>query len=145
MYPEEVSSREEIATNNAMSVWKKRYWPSEICRTKDCITAGSKTEETEPPKILARVNKILRTLLKNQAKAEIEIIDLIFVPLVESLPSLSRTKKARANNAPTVMKLERTAENLLAVTSAEIISLYKSFGHKEIEEQEQRMQEQVIR
>ena len=95
--------------------------------------------------MLARVNKILRTLLKNQAKAEIEMIYLIFVPLVESLPSLSRTKKASANKAPIVIKLERVAENLLAVTSAEIISLDKSFLHKEIGELEQRRQEQVNR
>ena len=65
----------------------------------------------------------MRTLLKNQAKAEIEIIDLIFEPFVESFPSLSRTKKAKAKRAPMVMKLEREEKNLLAVTSAEIISL----------------------
>ena len=95
--------------------------------------------------MLAKVNTIFRKLLKNQARADIEIMDLIFDPLVESFPSLSRTRKARASKAPMVIKLERVAKNLLAVTSAEIISLYKSFGHKEIEEQEQRMQEQVIR
>ena len=93
--------------------------------------------------MFASVNKILRTLLKNQAKAEIEMIDLIFDPLVESFPSLSKTKKAKANNAPIVIKLERTAKNLLAVTSAEIISLYKSFAHREIGELKQRMQLQV--
>ena len=90
--------------------------------------------------MFASVNKIFKTLLRNQAKAEIERIDLIFELLVDSLPFLSRTKKARANKAPTVMKLERTAENLLAVTSAEIISLYISFAHKEIGELEQRTQ-----
>ena len=93
--------------------------------------------------MFASVNKILRTLLKNQAKAEIEIIDLIFAPLVESFPSLSKTKKAKANNDPIVIKLERTAKNLLAVTSAEIISLYKSFAHREIGELKQRMQQPV--
>jgi hypothetical protein len=62
-------------------------------------------------------------LLINQEKADIEIINLIFEPLVESFPSLSKTKKAKANNAPTVTKLESAAKNLLAVTSAEIISL----------------------
>jgi hypothetical protein len=65
----------------------------------------------------------LRTLAPNHAKAETEMMDLIFDPLVESLPSLSRTKKAKANSAPIVMKLDRTEKNLLAVTSAEIISL----------------------
>jgi hypothetical protein len=42
-----------------------------------------------------------------------------------------------------VIKLERTAKNLLAVTSAEIIFLYKSFAHREIEELKQRMQQPV--
>ena len=56
-------------------------------------------------------------------KAETEIIERIFAPLVDSFPSLSRTKKAKANKAPTVTKLEIAAKNLLAVTSAEIISL----------------------
>jgi hypothetical protein len=65
----------------------------------------------------------LNRLLKNQTNADAEIIDLIFDPLVESFPSLSRTKKARANRDPMVIKLERVAKNLLVVTSAEIISL----------------------
>jgi hypothetical protein len=66
---------------------------------------------------------MFRTLLKNQREAEIEIMERIFEPLVESFPSLSKTKKARASSAPIVTKLERVEKNLLAVTSAEIISL----------------------
>jgi hypothetical protein len=73
--------------------------------------------------ILASVNKILRKLLTNQMVAETEMIDRIFNPLVESFPDLSKTKNASASKAPTVTKLERTAKNLLAVTSAEIIVL----------------------
>ena len=73
--------------------------------------------------MFASVNKILSKLPRNHALADIEIMDLIFVPLVESFPSLSSIKNAKANKAPTVMKLERTEKNLLAVTSAEIISL----------------------
>jgi hypothetical protein len=89
----------------------------------DCKTVGSKTPESGSPKILANVNKIFRKLLKNQSSAEIEMMDRIFIPLVESFPSLSKTKKARASSAPIVIKLERVEKNLLAVTSAEIISL----------------------
>ncbi len=73
--------------------------------------------------MLARVNKILSALLKNQAKADTEIIDLIFDPLVDSFPSLSKIKNASASKAPIVTKLDKAAKNLLAVTSAEIISL----------------------
>lgn len=89
----------------------------------DCKTVGSKTAESGSPKILANVKKIFKKLLKNQRSAEIEMIDRIFIPLVESFPSLSRTKKARASSAPIVTKLERVEKNLLAVTRAEIISL----------------------
>jgi hypothetical protein len=69
------------------------------------------------------VNKILSRLLKNQKSADTETIDRIFNPLVESFPFLSKTKNARASNEPIVVKLERSAKNLLAVTSAEIIAL----------------------
>jgi hypothetical protein len=72
---------------------------------------------------LARVNKIFKRLLKNQREAEVEMMVRIFDPLVVSFPSLSRTKKASASSAPIVTKLERVEKNLLAVTSAEIISL----------------------
>jgi hypothetical protein len=69
------------------------------------------------------VNKILKTQLKNQTNADVEIIDLIFIPLFESFPSLSSTKKASAKSDPIVTKLDRSAKNLLVVTSAEIIAL----------------------
>lgn len=83
----------------------------------------SKTPLKGRSKMFASVNKILSTLLRNQAEAATEMMDRIFNPLVESFPDLSKTKKASASKAPTVTKLERTAKNLLVVTSAEIIVL----------------------
>jgi hypothetical protein len=106
-----------------MANWKNRYLPSEIWKTNDCKTVKSSTLDIGPPKMFANVNKIFRKLLKNHSEAEIETMERIFFPLVESFPSLSKTKKARASKAPIVAKLERSAKNLLAVTSAGIISL----------------------
>jgi hypothetical protein len=73
--------------------------------------------------MFARVNKIFRKLLKNQRDAAKETVERIFFPLVESFPSLSKTRKARANKAPIVAKLESSTKNLLAVTRAGIIAL----------------------
>ena len=119
----DVTTRDVSVINKAMAIWKNRYWPSETWKTNDCKTVKSSTLDTGPPKILAKVNKIFRKLLKNHSEAEIEMMERIFLPLVESFPSLSKTKKARASKAPIVAKLERVEKNLLAVTSAEIISL----------------------
>ena len=84
---------------------------------------GSKAPVKGKFKMFASVNKILSRLLTNQANEEIEMTDRIFNPLVENFPDLSKTKKASASKAPIVTKLETTAKNLLAVTSAEIIAL----------------------
>ena len=104
----------------ATRVSTSKYWPRVTCVIKDLSAVGSRATDIGSSKIVARVKTIVAKAPTAHVNAEPHNRRRSFSACVESLPSVSSSRKAIARRVPIVAKLP-TSDKYLTITPKALI------------------------